>query len=75
MVFTTACLFVLGETCSGGRLLGSSSCSVGVSVVMFGSMVLRDGEVLPWCLLPGLAGWGPGLCALWRLRGIRAGVS
>ena len=61
--FTAPCrLFILGgggggEYSSGG-LLGSSSCSVEISALMFCSMVLRDGKVLPGYLLPGLAGVG-----------------
>ena len=58
MVITTPCLFVLCRKYSGGKLLGSSDCSVEISVLMFWSMVLRGGEVLPGCLLPGMAGLG-----------------
>ena len=57
--FTAPCrLFILGGKYSSGGLLGSSSCSVEISALMFCSMVLRDGRVLPGYLLPGLAGVG-----------------
>ena len=48
-------LYIGGE-CSSGGLLGSSSCSVEISALMFCSMVLLG--VLPGYLLPGLAGVG-----------------
>ena len=56
--FTTPCMFILGGGYSGGELLGSSSCSVERSALMFCSMVLCDGGALLGYLLPGLAGLG-----------------
>ena len=49
---------MLGGKYGSGRFLGSSSCSVEISALMFCSMMLRDGKVLPGSLLPGLAGVG-----------------
>ena len=43
-----------GDTVVGG-LLGSSGCSVGISALVFCSMVLGDKEVLRGYLLPGSA--------------------
>ena len=53
----------------GGEIWRSSSCSVEISVLMFCSMMLRDGRVLPGYLLPGLAGvgaWSLGLVGVAR---------
>ena len=46
---------MLGGRYSRGGLLGSSGCSVGISALVFSSMVLGDEEVLRGCLLPGSA--------------------
>ena len=46
---------MLGGRYSRGGLLGSSGCSVGISALVFCSMVLGDKEVLRGYLLPGSA--------------------
>ena len=53
--FATPCLFILGGKCGCGGLLGSSGCSVGISALVFFSMVVRGKGVLGGYLLQGSA--------------------
>ena len=70
-------LLLLVSLCWAGRVgvRGCLGLLLKISALMFCSVVLPDEGVLPGCLLPGLAGGGPGLCALWVLRGFCAEVS
>ena len=53
--FTPPCLLILGKKYSSEKLFGFCNCSVGISAVVFCSMMLRDEGVLRGYLLPGSA--------------------